>query len=194
MTEFNLDVHISDHYLFKKNILALHKQTFSKLKIVSVEKLGLEGRASYYDSTGALKDMVQSHFLNIVFKLFDDFSDFKVIKYERKQYDGYESELGKKSDTETFVHLIIESKEKIFEFITGKAFNSKESYIEIDGKRVEIDSSENPYMEKFRRFLNSETNDFPDLEHTFLAWKIIESLPKAKLGHYKKGINFSEML
>ncbi|MCC3278940.1 glucose-6-phosphate dehydrogenase [Arthrobacter sp. zg-Y40] len=37
-----------------------------KMEIVFDEQLGLEGRAKYYDSAGALKDMIQSHLLHIM--------------------------------------------------------------------------------------------------------------------------------
>ncbi len=195
INKYGLDVLISDHYLFKRNILTLHKKDFSKLKIVALETLGLERRLTYYDSTGALKDMIQSHFLNIAFKLFDDLSDFKIVKYERKQYEGYTKELGKSSDTETFVHLILESKGKTFEFMTGKAFASKVNYVEIDGKKIDIDSYENPYLEMFRRFFNSDKKDFPDFGHTLLSWKIIDVVSKInpKLGHYEKGVIFQQV-
>ncbi|MCX6750207.1 MAG: hypothetical protein NTZ83_02010, partial [Candidatus Pacearchaeota archaeon] len=64
------EVYLADHYLFKKSILHLNlnKTSFTKLRLVSLEKIGLEGR-TYYDSVGALRDMVQSHFFNILHKL-----------------------------------------------------------------------------------------------------------------------------
>ena len=37
-----------------------------KMEIVFDEQLGLEGRASYYDAAGALKDMIQSHLLHVM--------------------------------------------------------------------------------------------------------------------------------
>jgi glucose-6-phosphate 1-dehydrogenase len=42
---------------------ALHVES---VDIVWEEKLGLEGRAGYYDSSGALKDMIQNHLLQLL--------------------------------------------------------------------------------------------------------------------------------
>ena len=36
------------------------------MEIVYDETLGLEGRAGYYDGTGALRDMIQSHLLAVL--------------------------------------------------------------------------------------------------------------------------------
>src|SRR3989338_607143 len=116
ISEGDLDeeVYLSDHYLFKKNIMDLKPKNFKSLRLISLENLGLEGRNTYYDEIGALKDMVQSHFFNIVFKLFDnpavEFDSFEVSDIAKVQYtdgngESYEKELGRKSKTETFVRF-----------------------------------------------------------------------------------------
>jgi len=118
------DIFLSDHYLFKKNIINLGKKKFDKLSITVLEKLGLEGRTTYYDDVGALKDMVQSHFFNIVFKLIENPEELKsvvVIDYVRAQYgngtdEGYVKELGKKSQTETFIFLKLKIKKERISF------------------------------------------------------------------------------
>ena len=61
------EVYLSDHYLFKKAIIDKKIFSFKKLNITVLEEVGLESR-NYYDSVGALKDMIQSHFLNIFIK------------------------------------------------------------------------------------------------------------------------------
>lgn len=69
-----------DHYLGKEavqNLLALRfgNILFEKIwsniaidhvQITVAEKLGLENRGTYYDSTGAIKDMLQNHLLQIL--------------------------------------------------------------------------------------------------------------------------------
>jgi glucose-6-phosphate 1-dehydrogenase len=69
-----------DHFLGKStvlNILGLrlanrilepiwNAQSVESVEIVFDETLGLEGRAGYYDSSGALVDMIQSHLLEIL--------------------------------------------------------------------------------------------------------------------------------
>lgn len=69
-----------DHYLGKEmvqNILALrfsnrlienswNKDSISNIQITLSEKLGVEERGEYYDKSGALRDMVQNHVLQVV--------------------------------------------------------------------------------------------------------------------------------
>jgi glucose-6-phosphate 1-dehydrogenase len=142
-----------DHYLGKEtvqNLLALrfgnmlfeplwNANAIDHVQITVGETVGLEGRVSYYDGVGALRDMVQNHVLQILSIIamepparFDSTAvrDEKVkvlrslrpmdgdsVKTQsvRGQYTpgavsgqivtGYVDELGKPSDTETFVAL-----------------------------------------------------------------------------------------
>jgi len=73
-------IHRVDHFLGKAtvlNILGLrfantflepvwNRTTIEKVEIVFDEDLALEGRARYYDGAGALRDMIQSHLLEIM--------------------------------------------------------------------------------------------------------------------------------
>src|ERR1035437_2486585 len=69
-----------DHYLAKEtaqNIIvfregnSLFKKTWNKdfiesIEIIASEKIGIEGRANFYEQTGALRDFVQSHLLQLL--------------------------------------------------------------------------------------------------------------------------------
>jgi glucose-6-phosphate 1-dehydrogenase len=69
-----------DHYLGKEtvqNLLALrfanelfepiwNRNHISHVQITAAEDLGIEDRASYYDATGALRDLVQNHLLQLL--------------------------------------------------------------------------------------------------------------------------------
>lgn len=69
-----------DHYLGKEtvqNLMALRfgnylfeplwrREHISDVQITIAEQLGVEGRADYYDNTGALRDMVQNHLLQLL--------------------------------------------------------------------------------------------------------------------------------
>ncbi len=69
-----------DHYLGKEtvqNLLALRfgnvlfeplwrSEHISDVQITIAEKLGVEGRGKFYDQTGALRDMVQNHLLQLL--------------------------------------------------------------------------------------------------------------------------------
>jgi glucose-6-phosphate 1-dehydrogenase len=138
-----------DHYLGKEtvqNLLALRfgNSMFEPLwnaagidhvQITVSETVGLEGRAGYYDGSGALRDMVQNHMLQLLALVameppaqFDAAAvrdeKVKVLRSLRPlapgesvtgQYaagavagaavPGYAEELGRASDTETFVAL-----------------------------------------------------------------------------------------
>jgi glucose-6-phosphate 1-dehydrogenase len=73
-------IHRVDHFLGKAtvlNILGLrfannflepvwNRYHIEKVEIIFDEDLALEGRARYYDSAGALRDMIQSHLLHIM--------------------------------------------------------------------------------------------------------------------------------
>ena len=193
----NEDIFISDHYLFKEEVVGLKKMDFKHIKIVSLEEVGLENRI-YYDEVGTLNDMIQSHFLNIVFKLLKnprkEFSDFEVLEYIRKQYgngkdSGYVKELGKKSNTETFVKVKLKTKNKEFEFITGKRFDKKIGFIEVNGKRISLESFKDPYAHLFLDFFSQYRKKFTTLNNSLLAWEIIERIEskKQKLEHYPEG-------
>src|SRR6478752_4496567 len=138
-----------DHYLGKEtvqNLLALrfanimfeplwNAQHIEHVQITVGETVGLEKRADFYDQTGALRDMVQNHMLQLLALVaMEPPSDFesgavrdekvKVLRALRPigpgesvtgQYragavqgqpvPGYDEELGRDSDTETFVAL-----------------------------------------------------------------------------------------
>lgn len=190
------DIFISDHYLFKEPILALAVRKFKKIKIVSLEKVGLENRSSY-DEVGALRDMVQSHFLNIVFKLLaepeKEFANFKIADFRRGQYgdgktNGYVKDLGKPSETETFAALTLKTERESFEFITGKKFDGKESLLEIDDEKIQMESGNNPYARLFSDFFAKNRKTFATIENSLLAWRIIEKIESKKppLRYYKE--------
>ncbi len=138
-----------DHYLGKEtvqNLLALrfanilfepiwHAQFVEHVQITVAETVGLEGRADFYEGTGALRDMVQNHMLQLLALVameppshFDASAvrdeKVKVLRALRPvgpdesvtgQYrggaaggaivPGYDEELGRASSTETFVAL-----------------------------------------------------------------------------------------
>ena len=138
-----------DHYLGKEtvqNLLALrfanimfeplwNAAHIDHVQITISETVGLESRAGYYDGTGALRDMVQNHMLQLLALVamepptrYDAVSiqneKVKVLSalrsvahnetetghYRKGAIDGaplpgYDDELGQDSDTETFVAI-----------------------------------------------------------------------------------------
>lgn len=69
-----------DHYLGKEtvqNLMALrfanalfepvwHRGVIDHVQVTVAEKIGVEGRAGYYDHAGALRDMIQNHLLQLL--------------------------------------------------------------------------------------------------------------------------------
>ncbi len=138
-----------DHYLGKEtvqNLLALrfanillepvwNSNYIEHVQITVAETVGLESRVAYYDDSGALRDMVQNHMLQLLALVaMEPPSSFdatavrdekvKILRALRKtsgnevvtgQYTsgavggqsvpGYDEELGKPSDTETLVAI-----------------------------------------------------------------------------------------
>ncbi|MEI5672006.1 MULTISPECIES: glucose-6-phosphate dehydrogenase [unclassified Nocardioides] len=130
-----------DHFLGKEavqNILALRfanglfepawdRRSVASVQIDVPEDLGLEGRAAFYESTGALRDMVSTHLSQLLgFVALEDpgslderavrdakaalFADLRPFDPDRVvfgQYDGYrdEDDVEDESDVETFVAL-----------------------------------------------------------------------------------------
>ena len=138
-----------DHYLGKETVQNLLALRFANLmfepiwnsahiehvQITVAETVGLESRVGYYDDSGALRDMVQNHMLQLLALVameppghFDATAvrdeKVKVLRALRSvekgetvtaQYragaiggeavPGYDDELGKESDTETFVAI-----------------------------------------------------------------------------------------
>ena len=178
-----------DHYLGKEtvqNIMALrfgnalfepvwNAGGIDNVQITIAETVGLENRAGYYDDTGALRDMVQNHILQLLALVameppthFDGTAirdeKVKVLRSLRPitsggvqtctvrgQYakgaiggefvPGYAEELGKPSDTETFVavkaHIDNWRWQGVpFYLRTGKRLTTRRSEIAIQFKPV----------------------------------------------------------
>jgi len=178
-----------DHYLGKatvQNLMALrfgnrlfeplwNSAAIDHVQITVAETVGLEGRVSYYDSVGALKDMVQNHMLQILsiiamepparmdstavrdekvkalrslrpmtpetVRTHSVRGQYRDGAVEGKLMAGYAEELGKPSDTETFVALkaYVDNWRWTgvpFYLRTGKSMPSRQSEILIQFKPV----------------------------------------------------------
>lgn len=164
-----------DHYLGKELVgnIALIRFTnrvfeplwnnkhIDSVQIILSETIGIEGRSAFYNSTGALKDMVQSHMLQIMAlvgmeapeKLSGSFirdakaAVLKKIDVESAvfgQYEGYLQERGvdAASKTDTFVALKLSINNRRWEGVpfylkTGKYLDKKEASIHIRFKMVD---------------------------------------------------------
>jgi glucose-6-phosphate 1-dehydrogenase len=164
-----------DHYLGKEmiqNILVVRfaniifDQTWNhhaikSITIMAKEEEGVMSRGGYYDKVGALKDMLQSHLLQMaalvlmdkpsVFNseeiknkkmLIFEHMNFKASDLILGQYSGYRDseKVSKDSHTETFVYAKATIDDPRWQgvpihFITGKKLNEKRSEIIIHFKQ-----------------------------------------------------------
>jgi len=164
-----------DHYLAKEtaqNIIvfrdgnSLFKKTWNKdfiekIEVTVSEEIGIEGRANFYEQTGALRDLIQSHLLQLLALTLMDipkdghidevpdlrykalkqisisFNPSLLVNVKRGQYKGYRDEVGNdNSMTETFASIDLESSDIRWQGVkikltTGKALKDKFTEIKI---------------------------------------------------------------
>lgn len=165
------NVYRIDHYLAKEmaqNIVAfrsgnaLFAQTWNssfieKVEVIAMEQMGIEGRAEFYEQTGALRDVVQGHLMQLLALVITkippglDWSELPKLRAEalaklnpvnplesvRGQYDGYRTEADNHvSMMETFVRATIWSQDPAWEnvpfvLIGGKALDKKTTEVRI---------------------------------------------------------------
>ncbi|MEI6731468.1 MAG: glucose-6-phosphate dehydrogenase [archaeon] len=163
-----------DHYLAKETIQnmvtfnftnpiihsTMNNRYVEKIEIIADEELGVGERLGYYHESGAIRDMIQSHLLQIVSIILMDKGD---IHDEKKkvmdslelmpmdhqligQYSSYGSELKSKSleygKTETFAKIVLNCKNKRWDGVpivirTGKKVKKKKGQVIISFKSSE---------------------------------------------------------
>jgi glucose-6-phosphate 1-dehydrogenase len=163
-----------DHYLAKEMVQnmivfrqsnALFRRTWNKdfierIEIIASEAIGIEGRATFYEQTGALRDVVQSHLLQLAAVTLMDApaaENWPAIPQERLralqqlrlapgavtdavirgQYHSYKTEVANPhSAVETFVSLTLESTDPAWRgvpitLVTGKALHRKTTEVRL---------------------------------------------------------------
>jgi len=164
-----------DHYLAKEmaqNILIFRASNalfntiwdnrfIEKIEVVASERIGIEGRAQFYEQTGALRDVVQGHLMQLLSLTIMDLPE--EIKWDqmpagrldalshiqpadpahaiRGQYVGYRDEVENPTSTvETFVSVELRSSEQKWQnvpmtLITGKALAEKRTEVRVHFRR-----------------------------------------------------------
>ena len=135
-------------------------QFVESIEIIASEKIGVEGRANFYESTGALRDFVQNHLLQlaalVLMEPCSDIFDFEEIPrrrlaalkaitpvpkdkctevVQRAQYKGYQDEVSNPgSAVETFVSLKLQSTDPRWQGVPVRLTTGKN----LDQKLTEI--------------------------------------------------------
>ena len=163
-----------DHYMAKEvaaDVIRLRQdaqnhhhnwgqESIESVDIVASESIGIEGRAGFYEQTGALRDFIQGHLMQllslVLMKMSPNFSDDQLPKYRlaalnninialpenavRAQYEGYQQEVDNiGSHTETFASVGLSSVDENWQNValrltSGKALADKSSYIKVTYK------------------------------------------------------------
>ncbi len=163
-----------DHYLAKEtaqNLLAfrMHNPIFVPLwnsehiqnvHIKAAETIGIEGRAAFYEQTGALRDFIQSHLMQLLSitmmdvpadmssqaihaakqRFLEDLSPADPSKAVRGQYGGYKKEAGNdSSNVETYAALRLQHASERWSgtgilLETGKGLKQKTTEITVEFK------------------------------------------------------------
>lgn len=158
-----------DHYMAKEvsaELLRLRRNAETKhhrwgaesvesVTIVASETIGIEGRAQFYEQTGALRDFIQGHLMELLslvlmtrptldeslphqrLRALQAIKPADPEKSVRGQYEGYQEEVENPGSTvETFVALELESDDENWRgvplrLVTGKALDEKHSYVAV---------------------------------------------------------------
>ena len=200
-----------DHYLAKQSLQNVVSEEFDKKEITSIEiiaseKIDIEGRADFYEQTGALKDFVQSHLLEMAAVFlsgsFEATSRHEALKnleivcdlrrhecVKRGQYEGYREEVdNEKSMTETFVSINVISKDPTCRGVpiilsTGKALALKFTEIRIKYKNdhekiFKIEHEPDTYGRVMLEAIEGKHDLFVSSGEILETWRILDAIQK----------------
>jgi glucose-6-phosphate 1-dehydrogenase len=175
-----------DHYLAKESVQniitfrqdnALFKRTWDKdfierIEISASEEISINGRSIFYEQTGALRDLVQGHLLQLAALILMDLPESRhledvparrlaalrqlrlpekpvIASVKRGQYKGYQEDVNNPgSAVETFVSVLLESDDPKWEGVpitltTGKSLDKKFTGITIFYKKSQSHEANN---------------------------------------------------
>ena len=170
-----------DHYLAKEmaqNILTFRAQNalfahvwnntvIERIEVIALEAIDIEGRAGFYEQTGALRDVLQGHLLQLLALVllpvpgdldWGKLPECRLMALEhiqpanperaiRAQYAGYREEVDNpSSNVETFISAEFFSNDPTWEGVplaltTGKALDRKTTQVRIHFKKTNAGQS-----------------------------------------------------
>ncbi|MBU0998861.1 hypothetical protein KKG24_00940 [Patescibacteria group bacterium] len=205
-----------DHYLAKESLKKVIAEKWSKENITSIEiiiseKIDIEGRVNFYEQMGALRDVVQSHLLQMVAVVLsgsfetvrrqETLKNLQIVcdvrKHEcikRGQYEGYRKEVNNSNSlTETFVSINLVSNEPAWRGVsivlsTGKALEEKLTQIKIKykdaGEKIfNIEHEPEAYERVIKATISGNHNLFISSEEVLESWRILNAIQKTWEGN-----------
>lgn len=144
------------------------KETVKSIDVVASETADVKGREVFYEQTGALRDFIQGHLMQllslVLMEIGDNFTPITLseprlralqaiepadpAQTKRAQYEGYQADVNNPGSlVETFVCMQLESSDPNWQgvplrLITGRALNEKRSYIEVQYHDGSVDTFE----------------------------------------------------
>ena len=200
-----------DHYLAKESLQKVitekwDRNNIASIEIIASEKIDIEGRVNFYEQTGALKDFVQSHLIEMAAVILS--GSFDVVRREealksleivcdirkhecvkRGQYEGYREEVNNlDSITETFVSINLVSNEPAWRGVaivlsTGKALEKKLTQIKIrykdnSEKIFNIEHEPEAYKRVILATISGNHNLFISSNEVIESWRILDAIQK----------------
>ncbi|MCX6752342.1 MAG: hypothetical protein NTZ87_02465 [Candidatus Nomurabacteria bacterium] len=198
-----------DHYLAKQSMQKIvqekwQRENVSTVEIIASEKIDIEGRVNFYEQTGALKDFMQSHLLEmlavVLAQSFENTRRHNALKnleivcdvkshecVKRGQYEGYRREVNNKTSmTETFVSINLVSNDPIWRGVainltTGKALDKKLTQIKIKYKNgsekiFKIEHEKDAYERVIEATIRGDHDLFISSGEVLDSWRILDSI------------------
>jgi glucose-6-phosphate 1-dehydrogenase len=207
-----------DHYLAKTSVRALPKidvQNVETITVTAVEAIGIEGRGHFYEQTGALKDFVQSHLLEVAAQALSPHARISALqglsvdlveeRVHRGQYIGYrEAVQNPESVVETFVSVQLQSDTARYKgsivLTTGKALSRKHTDLSVvykDGavQVFSLHDTDNAYEKVFLEAMQGNKEFFVSKEEVAETIRIVRPIEEAwsksadDLFFYEQGTN-----
>ncbi|HEY1036958.1 MAG TPA: hypothetical protein VGE62_00060 [Candidatus Paceibacterota bacterium] len=218
------DVYLVDHYGAKQPIVDFERigdtGAFAQMRAAGliqgirsalVEKKDANGRGSFYDSVGALKDVGQNHVLRMLTsgiraiasdsqERADIIRSLNPLSVELSQYAGFASEPGvdPETKTETFFRVRDSFEGIDIELVAGKSASEDDNSLTVfytDGKSLRIPvnapATKEAYVTVFERALEGDRSVFADIEEVLASWEYIAKVKRLAEGSevqiYEKG-------
>src|SRR3989338_338231 len=212
-----------DHYLAKKSLQNLkieNPEKISSVEIIASEKIDIEGRVNFYEQTGALRDFVQNHMLEmaaVALVSFDPEARGRVLKnlavvcdiskhecVKRGQYAGYREEVGnRESMTETFVAINLVYKNIPVVLKTGKALKEKRTEVKIHLRNgslqiFNIEHEPDAYERVIEAAIAGNKDIFISKDEVLESWRILNDIQESwkdstEIIIYPKGSEIDEI-